>query len=130
MERSGKFKSWTTQLREEIFAISLAQKDPRTPWYTKALAVCVVGYAFTPIDLIPDFIPVLGLLDDLVLIPLGVAVVAKLIPAEVLNECRQKAATDLREAGRRSWFFGGAIIIGWIVVGLTLAICMKRVITG
>ena len=115
-----KLKEQATGLRQEIYAIYLAEKDPRTPWYAKALAVCVVGYAFSPIDLIPDFIPVLGLLDDLILIPLGVILATKLIPENVLDDCRQKAAKESHTAGRKNWIFAGIIIFAWIAFAAAL----------
>ncbi len=79
------------QLKAEAYAVYLASRDPRVPRYAKAVAVCVVGYALSPIDLIPDFIPVLGYLDDLVLIPLGVVMVLRMIPPAVMVECRERA---------------------------------------
>ena len=85
---------WKQKLRHlkiEIYALYLAYRDPRVPWYAKAFVALVVGYAFSPIDLIPDFIPVLGYLDDLVLIPLGVAVALKMIPDKVMEDCRIRA---------------------------------------
>ena len=75
-----KWRQWANQLKIETYALYLAYRDPRMPWYARLLAVVVAGYAFSPIDLIPDFIPVLGHLDDLVLIPLGVVLAIKLIP--------------------------------------------------
>ena len=78
-------------LKVEVYALYLACKDPRVPWYAKALATCVVGYALSPIDLIPDPIPVIGHLDDLVLIPLGVFAVRRMIPESVMTECRERA---------------------------------------
>ena len=86
-----RLKQRVQHLKVEIYAIYLAYKDPRVPWYARIFAACVVGYAFSPIDLIPDVIPVLGYLDDLILIPLGVAMALKMIPQEVLAECREKA---------------------------------------
>lgn len=82
-------------IKKELYALYLAYKDPRVPWYARVTAIIVVGYAFSPIDLIPDFIPVLGYLDDLILIPLGIALVIKMVPADVLNECREKAGRKL-----------------------------------
>lgn len=76
-----------------MYALYLVYKDPRMPWYARGLAAIVVGYAFSPIDLIPDFIPVLGYLDDIILVPLGIALVIRLIPGEVLDECRERART-------------------------------------
>ena len=87
------------------------------PWYAKLLAVGIVGYAFSPIDLIPDFIPVLGYLDDLVLIPLGIMAVRAMIPDAVLEECRQRARHLERK--RRNWT--AAVIIVTIWLGLTVA---------
>ena len=91
------WKARARQLKAEVYALYLAYRDPRVPWYAKVLAACVVGYALSPIDLIPDFIPVLGYLDDLVLIPLGIALTLRLIPPEVLDECRARACAELAE---------------------------------
>src|SRR5689334_4466252 len=93
-------ETWQQRARElkiEVYAIYLAYKDPRVPVSARIFAACVVGYAFSPIDLIPDFIPVLGYLDDLVLIPLGVALAIKMIPANVLAECRDKAREVMKQ---------------------------------
>lgn len=89
--RFAGWKDKASRLKLEIYAIYLAYKDPRVPWYARVFAACVVGYAFSPIDLIPDPIPVLGYLDDLLLVPLGIALAIKMIPADVLRECREKA---------------------------------------
>ena len=86
-----RLKRWARRLKVEVHALYLAYKDPRVPWYARALAAVVVGYAFSPIDLIPDPIPILGYLDDLVLIPLGVALAIRMIPPQVLAECREEA---------------------------------------
>jgi uncharacterized membrane protein YkvA (DUF1232 family) len=88
----GKLKDWARSIKRDAQAIYLAARDPRTPWYAKVLAVCVAGYALSPIDLIPDFIPVLGYLDDVVIVPLGVLAVVKLIPPEVMADSRSAAA--------------------------------------
>jgi uncharacterized membrane protein YkvA (DUF1232 family) len=85
------FKSRMRELKRETYALYLAARHPRTPWYAKLFVAGVVANAFSPIDLIPDFVPVLGYLDDLILIPLGVAVAIKLVPAEVMTECRARA---------------------------------------
>ena len=86
-----RLKRWAQRLKVEVHALYLAYKDPRVPWYARVFAAVVVGYAFSPIDLIPDPIPVLGYLDDLVLIPLGVALAIRMIPPQVLAECREVA---------------------------------------
>ena len=91
MRLTGCWRERAGALRLEARALFLAVRHPRTPWYAKALALVVLGYALSPIDLIPDFLPVLGQLDDLLLIPAGLALVRRLIPASVLAECREKA---------------------------------------
>jgi uncharacterized membrane protein YkvA (DUF1232 family) len=82
-------------LKTEVYAIYLAYKDPRVPFYARILAIIVVGYVLSPIDLIPDFIPILGYLDDLILVPLGIVLVLKMIPKEVMDEYREKAKTTM-----------------------------------
>ena len=88
----GSLRAWARGIRRDAVALYLAARDPRTPWYAKALAVCVAGYALSPIDLIPDFIPVLGYLDDVVIVPLGILAVVKLIPHAVMADSRAAAA--------------------------------------
>src|ERR671933_1645183 len=78
-------------LKRDTYALYLAARDPRTPWYAKVLAAVVVAYALSPLDLIPDFIPVLGYLDDLLIVPAGIALAVKLVPAPVMAECRAQA---------------------------------------
>jgi uncharacterized membrane protein YkvA (DUF1232 family) len=112
-----------TRLKREVYTLYFAVRDPRVPWYAKTLAGSIVAYAFSPIDLIPDFIPVLGYLDDLVLIPLGVLLVRRLIPADVLIECRARAAA----LGAKPQSWGGAAIVAgiWVVLaglGVLLAV--------
>lgn len=86
-----RLKQWAGRLKTEVYALYLVYRDPRVPWYARVFAACVVGYAFSPIDLIPDPIPVLGYLDDLILIPLGITLAVRMIPPHVLAECREKA---------------------------------------
>ena len=83
----AELKQRARHLKAETFALYLAARDPGTPWYAKLLVAGIVAYAFSPLDLIPDFVPVLGYLDDLILIPLGIALAIKLIPHSVLTEC-------------------------------------------
>ena len=85
------WKQRVKRLKTETYALYLAAKDPRVPWYAKVLIFFVVAHTLSPIDLIPDFIPVLGYLDDLIIVPLGIAIAIKLIPAEVMAECRLQA---------------------------------------
>jgi uncharacterized membrane protein YkvA (DUF1232 family) len=104
-------------------ALYLACRDPRVPWYAKALAACVVGYALSPIDLIPDAIPVLGQLDDLVVIPVGVLAIRAMIAPAVLAECREQAAR--LDQAPRNWVAAGIIIAVWlalVAVGVVWAI--------
>lgn len=86
-----RLKQWASRLRRDILALSLAARDPRVPWFAKALAAAIAAYALSPIDLIPDFIPVLGQLDDLILVPLGIWLVVKLIPEPVMADLRARA---------------------------------------
>src|ERR1700687_4394388 len=105
-------KDWARSLKHAVHAISVAGRDPRVPWHAKALAIGVAGYALSPIDLIPDFIPVLGYLDDLVIVPLGVLVVIRLIPPEVMADHRATAAAaQQRPVSRKA---AAAIVCIWI----------------
>jgi uncharacterized membrane protein YkvA (DUF1232 family) len=110
-----RLESWARRLKVEVYALYLAYKDPRVPWYARVFAAVVVGYAFSPIDLIPDPVPVLGYLDDLILIPLGIALAIKMIPPPVLAECREKA----RNAKDRPVSKVAAVVV--VVVWFTLA---------
>jgi uncharacterized membrane protein YkvA (DUF1232 family) len=87
-----KLKEWSRIINRDVHAIYLASRDPRVPWHAKALGIAVAAYALSPIDLIPDFIPVLGYLDDLIIVPLGIALVVRLIPTEVMTELRARTA--------------------------------------
>ena len=109
-----KIKTRIHQIKRETLAVWYAAKDPRTPWYAKALAVLITAYAFSPIDLIPDFIPVLGYLDDLVIIPAGVALAIKLIPADVMDDAREKADVEAQKPTN----LAAGIIIGliWLAI--------------
>ena len=106
------------QLKAETWALSLAARDSRTPWYAKLLVAGIVAYACSPIDLIPDFIPVLGYLDDLVLLPLGIAWALQLIPPAVLVECRARAQESLQERKPVSWVAGAIIVIIWLGIAV------------
>ena len=108
-------KERAKHLKIEIHALFLASKDPRVPWYAKLLMVLVIGYAISPLDLIPDFIPVLGLLDDLVIVPAGIALVVKMIPKEVMEECRRRAKDEPINA-RTKWVVAFIIVSIWVIV--------------
>lgn len=117
-------KDWARGLKAEVSALSQAARDPRTPWYVRALALCVVAYALSPIDLIPDFIPIIGVVDDLILIPLGVALVLHFIPPDVMAEHRAKAIETAHVAPSRA---GIAIVAAlWLMALLATAALMHR----
>ncbi|HET8760071.1 MAG TPA: YkvA family protein [Nitrospiria bacterium] len=107
-------KQRASRLKAETFALYLAARDPRTPWYAKLLVAGIVAYAISPIDLIPDFVPVLGYLDDLILIPMGIAFAITLIPHSVLTECRARAQDTARDGRPVSRVAGTVIVLIWI----------------
>lgn len=100
-------------LKKEAFALFIAFKDERTPWYARAFSALVLAYAFSPIDLIPDFIPVLGYLDDLVIIPAGITVALKMIPPDVMADSRKQAETQLQEGKSLGWAGAAIIVLIW-----------------
>lgn len=123
----NQLKARARALKREAYAIYLAARDPRTPWYVKALIFFVVAHTFSPIDLIPDFIPVLGYLDDLIITPGGIWLAVRLIPPEVMQEARAKAATQ--DVDKSLGRIGAVIIISmWIlvVIGVIYFILSKR----
>ena len=116
------WKQFVKQLKTELYALFLAYRDPRTPLAARLFIMLVVGYAFSPIDLIPDFIPILGLLDDLLLLPLGILIARKLIPDVVLAECRQKAIELQKQARPVNKLAAVVIILIWLsLAGLLTA---------
>jgi len=122
-----KLKSRARALKNEAYAIYLAAKDPRTPWYAKVLIFFVVAHTFSPIDLIPDFIPILGYLDDLIITPVGIALAVRLIPPEVLEEARLTVATQGFD--RRVGLVGaGIILIIWILAIIWGATIILRLV--
>ena len=113
-----RLKEWARALKRDAHAVYLAAFDPRVPWYAKALALGVAAYAFSPIDLIPDFIPVLGLLDDLIIVPLGIALVVGMIPDAVMAEHRAAALQAARPVSRAG---AAAVIAIWIMAAAATA---------
>src|SRR5687767_1458373 len=97
---SGRLKDWARDIRRDVVALWLAARDPRVPWYAKAAAAAVTAYALSPIDLIPDFVPILGYLDDLVIVPLGIVLAVKLIPKPVMSDLRARAITQRRRTSK------------------------------
>jgi uncharacterized membrane protein YkvA (DUF1232 family) len=114
-ETLANLKTKAKKLKQDIFILVEAYKHSRTPLYVKLLAIIIVAYAFSPIDLIPDFIPVLGYLDDIVLIPLGITLVLKLIPKDVLQECREIVEKS-DKVKKKNWVAGTIIILLWVGV--------------
>ena len=124
-------QTWRTkakQLKLEVYTLYLAYRDHRVPWYAKTFAACVVASAFSPIDLIPDSIPILGYLDDLILIPLGVILARKMIPKPVLEECRAKAKEVMKQGRPTNWFTAIVIIAVWLALALLAIIFVIRII--
>ncbi len=115
MKVIASLKQRARRLNTETYTLCLAYRDPRVPWYAKVFMVAIVGYALSPIDLIPDFIPVLGYVDDLIIVPAGVFLALKMIPREVLEECREKAKSE-PVSGRAKWVASSVIILVWLLV--------------
>lgn len=117
----AELKQRARHLKTETLALYLAARDPRTPWYAKVLVAAIVAYAFSPIDLIPDFVPVLGYLDDLILLPLGVALAIRLVPNSILVECRARAQESLQNEKPVSRVAGAVIAVIWVALA---ALCI------
>jgi len=113
-----RLKIWAAALKREVMTLWFACRDPRTPWYARVLTMLIVAYALSPIDLIPDFIPVLGYLDELILLPAGIYLVLKLVPAEALADARARAQAwvDSRKPKPRNWIAAAAIVLVWVAV--------------
>ena len=133
MSKLGVIERWeerVRKLRTETYAIYLAYKDPRVPWYSKVFIALIIGYAFSPIDLIPDFIPVLGYLDDFILVPMGIAIVLKMIPDEVMQECRLKACENFRGEKPTNWVAATIIIVIWLLLAAIFVMLVVRSINS
>jgi uncharacterized membrane protein YkvA (DUF1232 family) len=115
-------KARARQLKAEVLALYLAARHPATPWYAKVIIAATVAYALSPIDLIPDFIPVLGLLDDLVVLPLGIAIAVKMVPAEVMAECRERALRQPPDGSRAGRFGAAVVVLLWLTLAVVAAI--------
>jgi uncharacterized membrane protein YkvA (DUF1232 family) len=121
-----RLRVWAKRIKSEITALALAARDPRTPWYAKVAVVCVVGYALSPIDLVPDPIPVLGYLDDLLLLPLGIALAIKLVPEPVMRDCRHAATSERLSPN----CVAAALIIAlWIAVAIACALWLRSALS-
>lgn len=109
-------KQWARTIKRDVLALWIAARDPRVPWYAKALAMAVAAYALSPIDLVPDFVPVLGYLDDLVIVPLGILLVIALIPADLMADFRERAA--IIAAKPQSTIAAAIIVLIWIAAAM------------
>ncbi len=130
---SGRIARWKARVRAlktEVHALLLACRDPQVPWQAKLVAAIVVAYALSPIDLIPDFIPVLGYLDDLILLPLGILLAIRMIPSEVMEDCRARAGDAL--PGKRAGAFIGAavVVVLWIAIVVAVVVFAQKMISG
>lgn len=123
--------SWRHQARQiktQAHTLYRAYKDPRVPWYARLYAAVVVAYVLSPIDPIPDFIPLLGYLDELVLLPLLVLIARRLIPAEVLAEHRAVAAASTSSGTPKNWLVAGVIVAAWLLIAVFGALLVIRVL--
>ncbi|MCP5245171.1 MAG: DUF1232 domain-containing protein [Burkholderiales bacterium] len=118
MHLSKKVKHRLNQLKNDTYALYLAAQDPRTPWYVKIMIAAIVGYALSPVDLIPDFIPFFGYLDDLIVLPIGIAFAIRLIPHQVMADCRARALALEVENSQLpvSWTAGIVVILLWVFI--------------
>ncbi|MDH5301992.1 MAG: DUF1232 domain-containing protein [Gammaproteobacteria bacterium] len=121
-------KQQARRLKRECYALYFAARDPRTPWYAKMVVAMVVAYAFSPIDLIPDFIPVLGYLDDLLLLPLGIMLAIKLVPVDIMAECRARAETLIVQGKPVSRVAAVIIVLLWLALAALLGWWLYQVI--
>jgi uncharacterized membrane protein YkvA (DUF1232 family) len=130
MGRLESLKAWAGRLKTELRALYLAYGDPRVPTHARVLAIVVVAYAFSPIDLIPDPIPLLGYLDDLILIPLGIALTIRMIPPDVLAECRAKARnTEEAKAGQKGTAAAVVVVAVWLLLAALAVYLVGRFVT-
>ncbi|RUT30499.1 DUF1232 domain-containing protein [Paenibacillus zeisoli] len=114
-----KLKQTTKRLKSNLIVLYLSYRDPRVKWYAKLFTLCVVAYAFSPIDLIPDFIPILGYVDDLIIVPLGIVLALKMIPGEVIEENKVKAQEI--QGKPKNWLTAALFIVVWILLAIWIA---------
>jgi len=122
------WKQQVRTLKKQTYVIYLACKDSRVPWYARALAALIVAYALSPIDLIPDVIPVIGYLDDLILVPLGIILVLRMIPPEVLGEYREKAEATMSQTLPKSRSAAVVVIVIWLLLGILAVVWIGRIL--
>lgn len=121
-----KIKTWARSLKRKIFILYFACKDERVPWHAKVFTACVVAYAFSPIDIIPDFIPILGYLDDVILVPIGIMIALKMIPKSVLTDCEVKAEEMMKKGKPKNWIVGSLIVMIWVLIIIWAIIYIYR----
>jgi len=119
-------KDWARAIKRDVVTLWLAARDPRVPWYAKIMAGAVAAYALSPIDLIPDFIPILGYLDDLLIVPLGIMLTLRLIPPDVLSELRREASLVLEKPRSRAGLV--FIILVWIALAVLAAWLLRHAV--
>jgi uncharacterized membrane protein YkvA (DUF1232 family) len=122
-----RWKQWAGQLKIEVYAIYVAYRDPRVPWVARVFAACVVAYAFSPLDLIPDPIPILGYVDDLILIPLGIKLALSMIPAEVMAESREKAREIMRQGKPVNRAVAAVIVVIWLLLAALIITVLAQI---
>ena len=122
-----RWKKRTQRLKTETYALYIAYKDPRVPWYAKVLTAFVVAHTLSPIDLIPDFIPVFGYLDDLIITPLGLALALKMIPEEVMIEARQEAELSMGNVDRVARVGVIIVISIWVLIGVLVILWVYKI---
>ena len=125
-----RLKAKAHEIKKETYTLALAYRHPETPWYAKVFAAVVVAYAFSPIDLVPDFIPILGYLDDILLVPLGIKLALKMIPEEVLADARKRAELEFKDGKPKNWVVGTIIVLIWLVILTWVVLKAVRWIRG
>ena len=125
-----KLKTKAKQLKGETYTLFLAYQHPATPWFAKVFVAVVVAYAFSPIDLIPDFIPILGYLDDLILVPLGITVAFKMVPQEALTAARKQVKQELKDEIPTPWIAAVIIILIWVAFAIMMVYWLLRLLRG
>jgi uncharacterized membrane protein YkvA (DUF1232 family) len=119
MKLLPKLKEQASRLKRELHALWLAYSDPRTPWAARLLIVCVIAYALSPIDLIPDPIPIIGHLDDLILLPLGIALAIRMIPDSIMADCRERARqVSFDKPSQWKWIGAAFVVIAWLLIAM------------
>lgn len=123
------WKQQVRKLKKETYTIYFACKDSRVPWYARTLAAIIVAYAFSPIDLVPDVIPIIGYLDDIILVPLGIILVLRMIPSVVLEDCRKQAEASMDQATPKSWIAAAVVVSIWLLLGVFAVLWIGRMLS-